>query len=202
MEDSAPPDLVTLDTARPIWDRFFSVAPLVVIGTKEGERYNLAPKHMAGPLGWDNYFFFVCTPRHQTYRNIRKTGEFTVTYPRPTQVVVTSLTAEPREDLEEPKPTLSVLPTFRALEVDSVFLQDGYLFLECRLDKILDGFSLNSLVVGRVVASHVHADFLRSAESDDQELIYRSPLLAYLSPGRYATIKESDSFPFPADFKR
>jgi flavin reductase (DIM6/NTAB) family NADH-FMN oxidoreductase RutF len=83
-----------------------------------------------------------------------------------------------------------------------VFLQDGYLFLECRLDQILDGFSLNSLVVGRVVASHVHAEFLRSAERDDQELIYRSPLLAYLSPGRYATIKESYSFPFPADFKR
>ncbi|MCK5410852.1 MAG: flavin reductase [Gemmatimonadota bacterium] len=202
MEDSVPPDLVTLDTARPIWDQFFSVAPLVVIGTKEGEHYNLAPKHMAGPLGWDNYFVFVCTPRHETYHNIRKTGEFTVTYPRPTQVVVTSLTAEPREDLEEPKPTLAVLPTFRASEVDSLFLQDGYLFLECRLDKILDGFSLNSIVVGRVVASHVHADALRSAERDDQELIYRSPLLAYLSPGRYATIKESYSFPFPADFKR
>ncbi len=62
--------------------------------------------------------------------------------------------------------------------------------------------SLNSLVVGRMVASHVHADALLSAERDDQELIYRSPLLAYLSPGRYATIKESDSFPFPADFKR
>jgi len=50
MEDSVPPDLVTLDTARPIWDQFFSVAPLVIIGTKEGEHYNLAPKHMAGPI--------------------------------------------------------------------------------------------------------------------------------------------------------
>ena len=188
---------MSLDTSGPIWDRFFSVAPLVVVGTKEEERYNLAPKHMAFPLGWDNYFAFVCTPRHETYHSVLKTGEFTVSYPRPTQVVLASLTAEPREDLDEPKPMLSVMPTFPASEVDGVFLEDGYLFLECRLDKVLD-----SLIVGRIVAAHVHRDALRSADRDDQDLIYHSPLLAYLNPGRYATVKESYAFPFPADFKR
>ena len=202
MDTTDSPDLVTLDTSRPIWDQFFSVTPLVVVGTKEEERYNLAPKHMAFPLGWDNYFAFVCTPRHETYHSVLKTGEFTVSYPRPTQVVLASLTAEPREDLDEPKPMLSVMPTFQASEVDGVFLEDGYLFLECRLDKVLDGFSLNSLIVGRIVAAHVHPDALRSADRDDQDLIYQSPLLAYLSPGRYATVKESYAFPFPADFKR
>ena len=202
MDTTDSPDLVTLDTSRPIWDQFFSVAPLVVVGTKEEERYNLAPKHMAFPLGWDNYFAFVCTPRHETYHSVLKTGEFTVSYPRPTQVVLASLTAEPREDLDEPKPMLSAMPTFQASEVDGVFLEDGYLFLECRLDKVLDGFSLNSLIVGRIVAAHIHPDALRSADRDDQDLIYQSPLLAYLSPGRYATVKESYAFPFPADFKR
>ena len=202
MDTTDSPDLVTLDTSRPIWDQFFSVAPLVVVGTKEEERYNLAPKHMAFPLGWDNYFAFVCTPRHETYHSVLKTGEFTVSYPRPTQVVLASLTAEPREDLDEPKPMLSVMPTFQASEVDGVFLEDGYLFLECRLDKVLDGFSLNSLIVGRIVVAHIHPDALRSADRDDQDLIYQSPLLAYLSPGRYATVKESYAFPFPADFKR
>jgi flavin reductase (DIM6/NTAB) family NADH-FMN oxidoreductase RutF len=202
MDTTDLPDLVNLDTSRPIWDQFFSVAPLVVVGTKEEERYNLAPKHMAFPLGWDNYFAFVCTPRHETYHSVQKTGEFTVSYPRPTQVVLASLTAEPREDLDEPKPMLSVMPTFPASEVDGVFLEDGYLFLECRLDKVLDGFSLNSLIVGRIVAAHVHPDVLRSADRDDQDLIYQAPLLAYLSPGRYATVKESYAFPFPADFKR
>jgi flavin reductase (DIM6/NTAB) family NADH-FMN oxidoreductase RutF len=193
---------VNLDTSRPIWDQFFWVAPLVVVGTKEDERYNLAPKHMAFPLGWDNYFAFVCTPRHETYHSVLKTGEFTVSYPRPSQVVLASLTAEPREDLDEPKPMLSVMSTFPATEVDGVFLEDGYLFLECRLDKVLDGFSLNSLIVGRIVAAQVHPDALRSADRDDQDLIYHSPLLAYLNPGRYATVKESYAFPFPADFQR
>ncbi len=202
MDTTDSPDLVKLDTSRPIWDQFFSVAPLVVVGTKEDERYNLAPKHMAFPLGWDNYFAFVCTPRHETYHSVLKTGEFTVSYPRPTQVVLASLTAEPREDLDEPKPMLSVMSTFPATEVDGVFLEDGYLFLECRLDKVLDGFSLNSLIVGRIVAARVHPDAMRSVDRDDQDVIYHSPLLAYLNPGRYATVKESYAFPFPADFKR
>ncbi|QDV86402.1 hypothetical protein TBK1r_54210 [Stieleria magnilauensis] len=30
-----PDDLVRLDVSVPIWDRFFKVAPLVVIGTRE-----------------------------------------------------------------------------------------------------------------------------------------------------------------------
>jgi hypothetical protein len=45
-----PADLVALDTARPVWDRFFTVAPLVVIGTREPDGgYDLAPKHMVTP---------------------------------------------------------------------------------------------------------------------------------------------------------
>ena len=51
MNTTDSPDLVHLDMSQPIWDRFFWVAPLVVVGTKEDERYNLAPKHMAFPLG-------------------------------------------------------------------------------------------------------------------------------------------------------
>lgn len=202
METKRSPDLVTLDASRPIWDQFFWVAPLVLVGTKEGEGYNLAPKHMAFPLGWDNYFAFVCTPRHETYHSVIATGEFTVTFPRPSQVVLASLTAEPREDGAEPKPMLSAMSTVEASQVDGVFLEDGYLFLECGLDQVVDGFSLNSLIIGRVLAAHVHRDALRSEDRDDQDVIFQSPLLAYLSPGRYATVKESFAFPFPADFRR
>ena len=63
------------DIQQPIWDRFFSVSPLIIVGSKESketEGYDLAPKHMATSLGWDNYFGFVCTPRHKTYQNIQK----------------------------------------------------------------------------------------------------------------------------------
>ena len=56
--------------------------------------------------------------------------------------------------------------------------------------------------MGRIVAAHAREDYLRTSERDDQDVIYASPLLAYLNPGRYASIGESYSFPFPAGFMR
>ncbi|MEO1400961.1 MAG: hypothetical protein AAFV72_06845 [Cyanobacteria bacterium J06635_1] len=42
--------LIPLDVQRPIWDRFFSVAPLVIVGTREPDgKYDLAPKHRPCP---------------------------------------------------------------------------------------------------------------------------------------------------------
>ena len=55
---------------------------------------------MALPLGWQDYFGFVCTPRHRTYHNARRERSFTVTYLRPTQVLLASLAASPREDAD------------------------------------------------------------------------------------------------------
>ena len=195
--------LVDLDLRRPIWDRFYTVAPLVVIGTREEDGYDLAPKHMAGPMGWLNYFGFVCTPRHRTYHNVRETGAFTVTFPTPDGVVLSSLTASPRSDgPRAPKRVLDDLPTMEASEIDGVFLDDGYLFLECRLDRIIDGLGENSLLIGGVVAAHIREDALRSSDVDEQQLLKRVPLLAYLHPNRYARIDEGLVFPFPADFRK
>ena len=102
-------DLVTLDLEAPVFARVFTVSPLVLVGTKEeGGGYDLAPKHLAMPLGWDNYFGFVCTPRHATYRNACRERAFTVSYPRPTQVVTTSLAASAREG-GEAGPKLSLI---------------------------------------------------------------------------------------------
>ena len=36
----------------------------------------------------------------------------------------------------------------------------------------------------------------------DGALLKHAPLLAYVAPGRYASIKASHPFPFPADFRR
>ncbi|MGE0826249.1 MAG: flavin reductase [Candidatus Binatia bacterium] len=191
----------TLDVDLPIWERFFTVAPLVLIGTKEADGYDLAPKHMVSPLGWDNYFAFVCAPRHRTQQNIQQERSFTVSYPRPSQLVLASLAAAPRCGDDE-KPSLLALPTFPASQVDGVFVSDAYLFLECTLERIVDGFGDNSLIVGRIVAAHAHDDALRTSDRDDQDVISQAPLLAYLSPGRIARIAESFSFPFPLDFKR
>lgn len=194
--------VVDLDTAAPLWDRFFLVHPLVVVGTREPDGdYDLAPKHMAMPLGWDNYFGFVCTPRHATYHNARREGAFTVSFPRPSQIVVSSLAASRRCD-DTSKPIVEVLATHPAQRVHGVLLDDAYLHLECKLDRIVDGFGVNSLIAGRIVAAHVDEEVLRDAEHDDADLIRHAPLLAYLAPGRFARIEETHAFPFPSDFSR
>jgi flavin reductase (DIM6/NTAB) family NADH-FMN oxidoreductase RutF len=156
---------------------------------------------MVTPMGWDNYFGFVCAARHRTYQNIARSQVFTVSYPRPTQLVLTSLAAAPRCGDDE-KPSLLALPTFFAQKIDGVLVKDASLFFECALDRIIDGFGANSLIVGRIVAAHAHEDMLRTSDRDDQDVIHGAPLLAYLSPGRIATIQESFSFPFPLDFSR
>ena len=66
----------------------------------------------------------------------------------------------------------------------------------------MDGFGVNSLIVGRVTAARVAENALRLREGDDAALINTSPLLAYLNPGRFASIGESLSFPFPAGMKK
>lgn len=199
---SVPEALVTLETDRPIWDRCYTVSALVVVGTREGDGWDLAPKHMATPLGWDNFFGFVCSPEHATYHNARNAGAFTVSFPRPDGIVVTSLTAAPRCGPAGEKPVLEDIPTFPAREVDGVLLEDAYLWLECRLERVVDDLGRNSLVIGRVAAAHVHENSLRVADGDDQRMIRRQPLLAYLSPGRWSEVRDTDAFPFPAGFQR
>jgi flavin reductase (DIM6/NTAB) family NADH-FMN oxidoreductase RutF len=194
--------LVELDVEQPVWDQFFWVAPLVLVGTIEADgSHDLAPKHMAFPMGWENYFGFVCTPRHRTYGNILRTDAFTVSYPRPSQLVLTSLAASPRCDGEN-KPSLGALPVFPASNVEGVLLEGGSAFLECELERVVDGFGVNSLIVGRVVAARVAEDAERMCDGDDQALIHQSPILAYLNPGRFAAIDDSLSFPFPAGMKK
>lgn len=203
MEKSDARPLVTLNPDASLWERVFVVAPLVVIGTEEADGgYDLAPKHMAVPMGWGPYFGFVCTPRHATYRNAKREGAFTVTYVRPSQVVLAALAAAPRADGPGAKPSLRALPTVPASVVRGQFLDDGYLFLECELERVVDGFGTNSLIAGRIVAARAHPDALRVSDSDEAERLAHAPLLAYLHPGRYAEVAETHAFPFPAGFTR
>jgi len=191
-----------LDVSHAIWDRFFWVAPLVVIGTEEEDGSpDLAPKHMAMPLGWENYFGFVCTPRHATYVNAIRERAFTVSYPRPDQLVHASLSAEPRcEDGQ--KASLSDLTIVPAEVVSGPLLGGAYVHLECELDRIVEGFGENGLIIGKVVAARAERDVLRTIEREDASVIARSPLLAYLAPGQYARIDRAHNFPFPEGFAR
>lgn len=199
----APGHVVQIDTAVPVWDRFFTVAPLVLIGTRDEDgAQDLAPKHMVTPLGWQNFFGFVCTPRHNTCTNIQRTGEFTVSYPKPSQVLIASLAASPRIGEEGVKPVVEYFDRFPATHVDAEFIADGYLFFECRHLQTISGFGENCLVTGEIIAAYVDEAYLRHTEGDDQETIHTAPLFAYLAPGRFASIDHSNAFPFPESMKK
>jgi flavin reductase (DIM6/NTAB) family NADH-FMN oxidoreductase RutF len=197
-QDRAAP--VPIDVDAPVWDRFFAVFPLVYVATREGAGYDIAPKHMAMPIGWQNHYGFVCTPRHATYQNVLATRAFTVGFPRPEQVVEIAMAAAPR--VEDAKAGLSALTTSPARVVDGVLVDGCLVHLECRLERVVDGFGDASLIVGEVVAASADPAALREAERDDADLIHEAPLLAYLQPGRIASIDRSTSFPFPAGFCR
>ena len=202
MSEAAAKGLVALDVAHPIWERFFTVAPLVLVGTREADgRADIAPKHMVAPLGWENRFGFVCSPRHATHRNAVARGAFTVSWPRPELVIATSLAAAPRCD-DASKPSLVAVPTFPARAVDGVLVEQCYAWLECALERTVDDLGPNSLVIGRVVAAAVAEDSLRTLDRDDADLLHAAPLLAYVSPGRWARIADTAAFPFPAGFTR
>ena len=201
-ESSMPRNVVSVDTTVPVWEQFFTVAPLVLIGTRDANgSLDLAPKHMVTPMGWQNYFGFVCTPSHSTCGNIERTGEFTVSYPKPSQVLITSLAASPRT-AEGSKPIVDYLSTFPATQVDAGFIRDGYLFFECRHFRTIGGFGENCLITGEIVAAFADDDYLRHTDSDDQETIHDAPLFAYLAPGRFAAIDRSNAFPFPEAMKK
>jgi flavin reductase (DIM6/NTAB) family NADH-FMN oxidoreductase RutF len=156
---------------------------------------------MVSPMGWQNYFGFVCTPRHGTYQNIKRDGVFAVTYPKPAQWLETSLTASPRCE-DDSKPQLQLVQSRRSSMVDCPVVADGYLYLECELDRFVDGFGVNSLIVGKIVGAEIDPAYLRSDDRDDQDLIQDAPLLTYVSPGRFAAIRETLAFPLPKGMKK
>lgn len=194
--------LVPLSVDHGLWQRIFTVAPLVIVGSKEADgAYDLAPKHMAMPLGFSRYFCFVCSPAHATYHNIRRHGWFTVSYPRLGGVVYSSLAAAPRVE-DQSKPILAALPMFRASQVDGMLVEGCYLYLECRLHQLLDNLDDFSLVIGEIVAASAPEAALRKQDLDGADHIYQFPLLAYLHPGRLAEIKQTTAFPLPEGFSR
>lgn len=203
METTDKSNYTSLDLSTAVWDRVFMVAPLIVVGTREGTEYDMAPKHMAFPAGFDNYFGFVCTPEHGTYQNIQRTGEFTVSFPIPDDVVPVSLSATSREELiSKYHDVVGSLPVIRAETMDLPVLQDAYLVFECSVFKIIDGFGENSIITGEIRAAFVRKDYRRISDKDAQEQMNDHNLLAFIAPDRFARISETHRFPFPKDFRK
>jgi len=199
--DGSSAALVPLPVDGRLWEQVFTVAPLVLVGTVEGKAFDIAPKHLATPLSWEGLFGFVCSPDHATYRNIRVQREFTVSFPPAEGIVETSLAAGGRSGDGE-KPSLAAIETVPARVVAPPLVDGCLLYLECKLARFVDGLDRNSLVVGRIVAASAPQEALRGAEIDDADLIHRLGLLAYLAPGRFASVRDSHAYPYPADFRR
>lgn len=193
-----PHRYVPVDVASGLWEHFYTVAPLVLVGTIEHDGSpDVAPKHQATPIGHGTLFGFVCSEQHATYRNVLSTGAFTVGFPSPDMVLLASLAAAPR-DAAGNKPTLELVSLSPATAVSGVLVDGCRAHLECRLHRVVDDLDGSALIVGRVVAAFVSQRALRDAGSDG--LPDESALLAYLHPGRVASIHESKEFPYHRGF--
>lgn len=195
-------DRVVLDCSVPIWDRFYLVRPLVIIGTTEPDgTVDFAPKHMVGPVSWENLFGFVCCDNHATYRNAARTGVFTVSYPTPDQIVETSLTAAPRSP-DDTKPGLESVATVPTTAVEGALVSGARIHLECELERTVEDLGSNVLVIGRVVAAAVDERAVRFLDREDEHVIADAPILVYLQPNRFSVIDDSRSFPFYSGWSR
>ena len=86
--------------------------------------------------------------------------------------------------------------------MDAPLIKDAYMYLECELYKIIDGFDSYSLITGKIKVASVHQAYLRISDQDEQLQLFKNPLLAYIASGRFAAVSETYKFPFPKDFKR
>lgn len=194
-------DLVGLELDDALWEHVFQVAPLVMVGTREPDGgFDLAPKHRVVQLT-PQHFGFVCRASHATYRNALREEAFTVSWPGPKHIVMTSAAATPRcEDGE--KKAMSALPTIPARVVDGVLLEGCAFYIECRLERVIDDLGTDCLVVGTIVAAWAERDALRNPELTDRELVHQHPLLAYLHPSQFSNIEKSFGYPFSKGFTR
>ena len=74
---------------------------------------------------------------------------------------------------------IAAVSTFAAQRIDGELVRDAYLFLECEVDRIIDGFGDNSLICGRIVVAHAYRGAIRHEDVDDQDVIADVPALIY-----------------------
>jgi hypothetical protein len=115
-----------------------------------------------------------------------------VSVPKPNEVILTSLAAQLRR---RGRPTGRI-----GVGSDRVSPHDGrdcalrgHLQLEYELERLVDGFGPNSLIMGPVQAGRADAGV------DAGVVLERAPLLVYLSAGRLSEESASRSCTFPAD---
>ncbi len=194
-------ELVELDLDGTLWDHVFTVAPIVMVGTREPDgSFDLAPKHRVVQLT-STHFGFVCRDSHATYRNAVREGAFTVSWPTPHHIVQVSAAAVPH-CADGEKKSMRAMHTIPATKVDGVLLDGCPLYLECELERVVEDLGTDHLVIGHVVAARAEREALRNPEVTDSELVHEHPILGYLHPSQFVEIEKSFGFPFSKGFKR
>jgi flavin reductase (DIM6/NTAB) family NADH-FMN oxidoreductase RutF len=97
---------------------------------------------------------------------------------------------------------VATLPTRPARRVAGVLVDGAALALECELERVVEGFGENGLVVGRIVAAWADPAALIDADREPEQVLAEAPLLAYVHPGRFAEIAAAYSFPMPEGMHR
>ena len=139
MEDAAQ-RAIPIPVERPIWGRFFTVAPLVIVGTVEGEGYDLAAEAHGDAARLGQLLLLRLQPRAPDPGQRRADGRLHGQLPAPGRDPRRQPRRPPRAPRTSQSPALAAIRTFPAREVHGVLVEDSYLWLECELDRIVDGF--------------------------------------------------------------
>lgn len=184
------------------YGRYFTVKPLILVTTL-GPRGlpNVAPKTQNMDVGRrEQYFAFVCTPKHHTYQNAKANREFVVNYPGPELIEKVSAAALLAEDIDEI--ALAGLTGIPSVVVKPPRIKECYLHLECKLVEIKD-LEDSSIILGKIAARSVNKEvsFERGKSKENIRLLSKRPLLAYVYPDHYTKISVAEEFVFPKNYK-
>jgi len=182
--------------------RYFTVKPIVLVTTL-GPRDipNVAPKTQCMDVGRDeDYFAFVCTPKHHTYQNAKANGEFVVNYPGPELIHKVSAASQFAENVDEI--ALAGLTSIPSLVVKPPRIKECRVHLECMVEEVKD-LDAASIILGKIVARSANKEvsFERGKAEESINLLFNYPLLAYVYPNHYTTIRAATEFTFPKNYK-
>lgn len=182
--------------------RYFTIKPIILVTTLGGNGLpNVAPKTQCMSVGrHEEYFAFVCTPKHHTYQNAKANKEFVVNYPGPELIGKVSAASQFAENVDEV--ASSELTSIPSLVVKPPRIKECMVHLECKVVDIkdLDG---DSIILGKVVArsSNREISFKREMAEESINLLSKHPLLAYVYPNHYTRIDTAEKFIFPKNYK-
>jgi len=183
-------------------DQYFTIKPIILVTTlRRSGLPNVAPKTQCMSVGRrEEYFAFVCTPKHHTYQNAKADKEFVVNYPGPNLIEKISATSQIAENIDEV--ALAGLTSIPSLVVKPPRIKECMVHLECKVMDIKD-LGDGSIILGKVVArsSNPEISFKRVMAEESLNLLSKHPLLAYVYPDHYTRIDTAEKFIFPKNYK-